>query len=205
MEIAVVYFDLGKVLLDFKWEEIIMSLTGGREDAPEEVIQFLVSTGLLEAYEKGDIPSEDFFGPLMEHLQFTGPMDDFKNHWNNIFHPIETNIQILEEVCETYPAGLISNLNESHMEYVEQNYDFLGNFILKTYSHMVGMRKPEKGIYESALEGLGFEPGEAIFIDDMIQNVEGARAHGMKAIHFTPETNLRRLLVAEGVRINPTP
>jgi FMN phosphatase YigB (HAD superfamily) len=46
------------------------------------------------------------------------------------------------------------------------------------------MRKPERGIYELTCSRMGIEPGEAVFIDDNLDNVEAARAYGMEAVHF---------------------
>jgi epoxide hydrolase-like predicted phosphatase len=51
-------------------------------------------------------------------------------------------------------------------------------------SSHVGMRKPERGIYELTCSRMGIEPGEAVFIDDNLDNVEAARAYGMEAVHF---------------------
>jgi epoxide hydrolase-like predicted phosphatase len=51
-------------------------------------------------------------------------------------------------------------------------------------SSHVGMRKPERAIYELTCSRMGVEPGEAVFIDDNLDNVEAARAYGMEAVHF---------------------
>ena len=48
----------------------------------------------------------------------------------------------------------------------------------------VGVVKPKAEIYLLALEQLKVSPSEAVFVDDFIENVEGARAVGMSAIHF---------------------
>jgi epoxide hydrolase-like predicted phosphatase len=62
----------------------------------------------------------------------------------------------------------------------------------------VGVMKPDARIYRIALEKLGVAPAEAVLLDDFPKNVEGARAVGMAAIHFTrPEQaldELKRLL-----------
>jgi epoxide hydrolase-like predicted phosphatase len=51
-------------------------------------------------------------------------------------------------------------------------------------SAFVGMRKPERGIYELTLDRLGL-PGEAcVFVDDIEVNCDGARALGIHAVHF---------------------
>ena len=54
--------------------------------------------------------------------------------------------------------------------------------------------KPDPRIYQVALEQLDMAPAETVLLDDFIQNVEGARAVGMQAIHFTqPEQALDEL------------
>ncbi len=51
-------------------------------------------------------------------------------------------------------------------------------------SAQVGVRKPHPRIFEAILQVLGVPPGESIFVDDFLENVEGARALGMTGIHF---------------------
>ena len=57
-------------------------------------------------------------------------------------------------------------------------------FDVVVYSAFVGSRKPEPRIYEITLERLGAAPEEAVFIDDVELNCEGARQLGITAIRF---------------------
>ena len=59
--------------------------------------------------------------------------------------------------------------------------------------------KPDAAIYRLALARWGLEPGETVFIDDNLANVEGAWAVGMHAIHFTGEAGVRAELKALGL------
>jgi len=52
-------------------------------------------------------------------------------------------------------------------------------------SCVVGMRKPDAAIYLHACERLDVAPSEAVFLDDLEINVEGARAVGMQGILVT--------------------
>jgi epoxide hydrolase-like predicted phosphatase len=47
-----------------------------------------------------------------------------------------------------------------------------------------GLMKPDPVIFHLALERLGVEPQEAVFVDDFIENIQGARAVGMYGILF---------------------
>src|SRR3954467_15582650 len=51
-------------------------------------------------------------------------------------------------------------------------------------SAFVGVRKPDREIYELTLERPGRPGAGAVFVDDIEANVEGARALGMEAVHF---------------------
>jgi epoxide hydrolase-like predicted phosphatase len=51
-------------------------------------------------------------------------------------------------------------------------------------SSHVGMRKPERAIYELTCERLEISPGEAIFVDDNADNIAAAREYGMEVVHF---------------------
>jgi epoxide hydrolase-like predicted phosphatase len=58
----------------------------------------------------------------------------------------------------------------------------------------VGLTKPDPRIYRLALEKLGTRPDESVFLDDVLVNVEAARAIGMAGIQFTqPEKALEEL------------
>lgn len=54
-----------------------------------------------------------------------------------------------------------------------------------------GLLKPDAAIYQRLLDRNGLLAGESIFIDDSLANVEGARAVGLDAIHFTDAGALR--------------
>jgi len=47
------------------------------------------------------------------------------------------------------------------------------------FSCRVGLIKPEPAIYHDVLKGLGVEPQEAVFFDDVAVNVEAACALGI--------------------------
>jgi FMN phosphatase YigB (HAD superfamily) len=41
--------------------------------------------------------------------------------------------------------------------------------------------KPQREIYDDAVRGVGVAPGDALFIDDRSENIEGAQAAGLLA------------------------
>jgi putative hydrolase of the HAD superfamily len=51
-------------------------------------------------------------------------------------------------------------------------------------SSHVGMRKPDREIYELTCARMNVEPAETIFVDDNADNIAAARAYGMETVHF---------------------
>jgi HAD superfamily hydrolase (TIGR01509 family) len=44
--------------------------------------------------------------------------------------------------------------------------------------------KPDHRIYQIAVGRLGVQPDEAVFVDDLVENVQAAQAFGMWSIQF---------------------
>ena len=90
-------------------------------------------------------------------------------------------------------TGLISNAWNDLRGYIERQ-KFEDAFDGLTISAEVGVTKPKAEIYLVALKQLEVSPSEALFVDDFAENVEGARAVGMSAIHFTdPEQAIQQV------------
>ena len=66
-------------------------------------------------------------------------------------------------------------------------------------SGQVRQAKPAHAIYRLLLDRNGLLARDCVFIDDSMANVQGARAVGMDAIHFTDAAALGRELAARGV------
>jgi len=80
-----------------------------------------------------------------------------------------------------------------------QHHPFLGLFSDYVVSGLVGHSKPDAAIYELICRTGGFEPGSAVFIDDVMANVEGAQAIGMHAVHHRSPAETIRALQALGL------
>jgi 2-haloacid dehalogenase len=63
----------------------------------------------------------------------------------------------------------------------------------------VQLLKPDPAIYYLALDRFGLKPGDALFIDDRLINVEAAMGVGMHAHLFTDAAGLRQRLEAAGL------
>jgi putative hydrolase of the HAD superfamily len=99
-------------------------------------------------------------------------------------------------------TGILSNLPRTLGDKLRAEAGFLNHFDQVTFSYELGVVKPEARIYRHAIDGLGVEPSEALFLDDRPENVEGARALGIHAEVFTClEEFVERDLVRYGLPV----
>jgi putative hydrolase of the HAD superfamily len=83
-----------------------------------------------------------------------------------------------------FKTGILSNLPSPLGQHLRQTHGFLDPFDHVTFSYELHVVKPEPAIYEHMIRGLGVPPGQALFLDDRPENVEGARAVGLQAELF---------------------
>ncbi|WP_406071104.1 HAD family hydrolase [Micromonospora sp. NBC_01638] len=68
----------------------------------------------------------------------------------------------------------------------------------------VGMRKPNPEIFAHTLKLLGVEPGAAVFVDDAVANIEGARRAGLQAVLHIDVHETRSQLARHVAGLNTT-
>jgi putative hydrolase of the HAD superfamily len=144
----------------------------------------------IHRLEVGALTEGEFLGGLREDLAALGyadaPIDDFADAY---FDHLQPNGPMLDALFEWKARGLRLALCTNNVAEWEGHWrrmlpiDELFEVVVD--SAFVGVRKPDRRIYEIVLERLGGVPGEAcVFIDDIAENCDGARALGMHPVHF---------------------
>ncbi len=92
-------------------------------------------------------------------------------------------------------VAVLSNMPRELGEALKSRTDRLSSFDHVTLSYEVRSAKPEAAIYEECLEGIDTAPERTLFLDDRIENVQGAEGFGIRAMQFTSRDEvLLRLL-----------
>lgn len=75
--------------------------------------------------------------------------------------------------------------------------DLAGSFVDEVVlSGDVGMAKPDPRIYALTAARLGLDPGECIFVDDLVSNVHAAAEAGMVGVHHSdPSTAVEEIAI----------
>jgi putative hydrolase of the HAD superfamily len=87
--------------------------------------------------------------------------------------------------------ALLSNINEDGVSALHRRASWLGIFDLLVFSCEHRVLKPEPEIYRLLIEGLGVEPVHCLFVDDLEENVEGAKAAGLNTHRYTGMAGLQ--------------
>ena len=82
-------------------------------------------------------------------------------------------------------VGLLSNMPRDLGEALKSRTQRLSKFDHVTLSYEIHTVKPDPAAYEHCLEGLGTPPRQTLFLDDRIENVQGAELLGIRALQFT--------------------
>ncbi len=189
-----IFFDLGNVLVMYDAKIALRKLADEFRVPEEEIWQYVFLSDLERSYTKGQVSSRDFFLQLAG--RFPSPLDfnRFSEIWNSIFWENKGMEELVKSLARSYKMCLISNTNELHFEYVRKKFTVVSHFNRLFPSHEVGHRKPEAGIFMRALNETQLKPEEVVFIDDVLEFVEGARSLGIHSLHFTGREKLEEEL-----------
>ena len=119
-----------------------------------------------------------------------------------VLEPIPQTVACAAELAARgHPLHLLSNIAEHTWAGLVRLHPFWEHFDVRVLSCRCGAVKPEPAIYRRLLVEADLRFGQAVFLDDLPENVEAGRRAGLRALRFeTPDTSLpalHRLLEAD--------
>lgn len=184
MTIRAVYIDLGGVLVRTEFQAPRQHLAERLGMEYEDVVRIVFDSETSIQATLGRITEEKHWEAVMNRLHL--PLSDADTVEEEFFAGDVIDRELLDHLRslkDRYKIGLISNAWSGLRPWiVKQKFDDV--FDVMIISAEVGVAKPDARIYQAALEQLDMAPAEAVFIDDVSENVEGARRVGMNGIRF---------------------
>jgi putative hydrolase of the HAD superfamily len=150
----------------------------------------------LFALEKGQITEAEFTAAVEAQLPEEIRLDGFREIYFSHLHPNEPMIELMRELRGRglRMAMLTNNIREwEPLWRAKLPVDEIFEVVVD--SAFVGMRKPEREIYELTLERLGdVRAEECVFVDDVDVNCAMAAELGMTAVHYvSPEQAIEEI------------
>ena len=194
-------FDLGRVVLDIDFSKAVACWAGHAGCAPEAIVARYARDEAYRKHEMGKISDEDYFASLRASLCIGISDAQFLEGWNAIFAGEMPDIaELLPRAARHMPLYAFSNTNRPHVEYFSQQYaGLLGHFRDLYLSSSIGLRKPDAEAFDHVIAAIGVPAERIVFFDDLEENVEGARARGLKAVHVISPGDVGNALRALGI------
>jgi len=192
MSIQAIYFDIGGVLVrteDKTPRTRLAARLGMTFEALEEIV-FGGDSG--RKAQRGEITAEDQWAYVCQKVNW--PFANWRDLEAEFFagdRLDEELVDYIRSLHRHYKTGVISNALGDVRTVILNTWHMSDAFDVLIISAEVGLMKPDVRIFQSALNALGVQPAEAVFVDDVARNVEGARAIGMHAIQFRNTAQVR--------------
>ena len=179
-------FDIGNVLMGFRWKEYMRSLFGENEALIQTINQGIWHNGCWAAMDKGEM---DGAATLRSAVAFAPQYEkEIKLTLDRValaFHKFGYAIPWVQELKG---MGLnvyyLSNYSAFSIAANPDVLDFIPCMDGGVFSFEVKAVKPEPEIYRCLCDKYGLKPEECLFTDDVPANVKGAQACGFQGIVF---------------------
>jgi FMN phosphatase YigB (HAD superfamily) len=194
-------FDLGRVVLDIDFGKALACWAGHAGCAPADLAARFVREEAYQHHEIGKIEDAAYFESLRASLGIGISDAQFLEGWNAIFTGEMPGIApLLKRAAGRLPLYAFSNTNRPHVEYFSQHYaDVLSHFRKIYLSSTIGLRKPDAAAYDHVVQAIGVPASRIVFFDDSADNIAGARARGLTAVHVTAPDDVAKALAALGI------
>ncbi len=201
-DINTIVLDIGNVLAHFRWREYLGEC-GYDKNTIDRVANATVLSGFWDEWDRGCREEEELIaqsvardpGVEKEILKFFASFDKIVKEFD---YAPEFVKQLKENGYQVY---LLSNYSKNHFQVCKPYFRFLDYVDGGVISFEVKHIKPEPEIYQALIEKYGINPREAVFLDDLAVNLEGAKPFGFHTVQVKEQEQTIQELRQLGVRI----
>ena len=204
-----VVLDFGAVLFTWKPADLLAQTfpqQAGTADAAARLAKAMFDHPDWNGFDQGVVPMDQLIARTSARLDLDEPvLRELVTHIGERLQPIEQTVELLEKLhaqrAQRPDLSLyyLSNMPEPYARALERRHAFLQWFDGGIFSSDVLHIKPNPTIYQLLQSRHALQPTETLFIDDLLANVQAARAQGWHAIHFQSPQQLQQDLAAFGL------
>ena len=181
-----IVFDMGNVLMTFDGREFARIFTDTEEDA-QALYQGLFGRGEWALLDSGTIDHATMMRIAEAHTpeRLLPNLHECYAHWPEHSRVIKgTNDLALRLHAAGWGVYVLSNANDRIEAQLSQApaYSVLDGLVVSARERLM---KPDPAIFQVLCDRYDLEPASCVFVDDNLDNCEGARVAGLNAFHFT--------------------
>lgn len=200
-KIKYVIFDVGRVLVDFNWEEYLKGF-GFPKEEEETIAREVFKSDIWNERDRGLYSEEEYV------RQFVEKAPQYKKDIRRVVRESGKTI-VTRDYADTwvkylkkrgYHTYVLSNYSQYMLEQTRNKLTFLKYMDGIVFSCEVKELKPEPEIYKVLLDTYGLDPEECVFIDDRKENCTGAQKLGLHTVHFRDFKQAAEALERLGVK-----
>lgn len=201
--IDTVIFDLGNVLIPWDPRKLFRSLFSDEREMNHFLTE--VCPGAWNAQQDAGYPIAKATAERIALFpEYADKIHAYYGRWEEMLgDAIDGSVRLLMDVKRAgYRTLALTNFSAETFPKAWARYPFLAEFEGIVVSGNEKVIKPDAAIYHLLFERHAVIPQNAVFMDDSLHNVEGARAVGMHGIHFTTPQQARADLIELGLTLD---
>lgn len=199
--INTIIFDLGGVLIDWNPRYLYKKIFK-TEDEITWFLENICTSEWNDLQDEGRTFAEGTAELIARHPEWEVPIRAWYERWEEtISGPIHDTVEILKHFKESPRHRLyaLTNWSAESFPIAQKKFEFLNWFEGIVVSGVEKKRKPHPEFFEILFDRYKISPPQALFIDDNLKNVEGAKAVGLNVIHFKSALQLKSELNTLGI------
>ncbi len=196
-----VVFDVGKVLVEWAPHYLYDKLIPDA-DTRAAFLRDVVTTAWHFQHDAGRPFAETSAELIAEFPQHRALIEAWGPRFNEtIPHLIPGMADLVAELaaCDVPLFGITNFSGEFWKPFVAREAALFAPFRDIVVSGDERLMKPDPAIYRLALHRFGLAPGEGLFVDDRLENVQAAETNGFAGHHFVDVLTLRADLSKRGL------
>ena len=199
--IRALFWDVGGVLLTNAWDHTQRAEALKQFQLEEEEFRDRHEL-VVSSFERGKITLEEYLDRTVFYRPRPFTKEQFRDYMYTLSQPLPGMLDFAQALSDSgrYFMGTINNESRELNNYRLDKFALRKIFRLFVSSCFVGLRKPEAGLYQLALEITQIPAQECCFIDDRALNLECAAKLGMHTIEMDSLNQLRTDLEKLGVK-----
>ncbi|MFH1625204.1 MAG: HAD family phosphatase [Pseudomonadota bacterium] len=198
-----IIFDLGNVILNFDHRLICEGIARYSKYSSDDIYRIGFNSEVLKLYDLGKLKSEQLFDWVSKRFDITIAYDTFQTIWSDIFSLNDSVEEVVSDLKKNgYYLILVSNTNELHFDFIQQNFKVTEVFDDLVLSYRLGRSKPDREFFGEVLRKANSSPADCIYIDDIEEFCKAAKELGINTIIYRSTEQLVTELKELGVMID---